>query len=43
MEKGVKSCKNKEDAVRKRLQAELDYFGKELAPQRDLFEKYGIK
>lgn len=34
---------NKEDAVRKRLQAELDFFGRDLAPQRDLFEKYGIK
>ena len=33
---------NKENAIKARLHAELKYFGKEFAPQRDLFEKYGI-
>ena len=32
-----------EDAVRARLRAELEYFGAEFAPQRHLFEKYGIE
>lgn len=32
---------NKEDAIRARLKAELEYF-KEFAPQRHLFEEYGI-
>lgn len=32
---------NKEDAIRARLQAEKEYFG-EFAPQRHLFEEYGI-
>lgn len=34
---------NKEDAIKARLQTELKYFGPEFAPQRHLFEKYGIK
>lgn len=34
--------KNKEDAIIARLKAEKEYFG-EFAPQRDLFEKYGIE
>ncbi len=33
---------NKDDAIRKRLQAEVKYF-KEFAPQRHLFEQYGIE
>lgn len=33
---------NKEDAIKARLQAEAQYFG-EFAPQRHLFEQYGIK
>lgn len=33
--------KNKDDAIRARLQAELKYFG-DFAPQKDLFEKYKI-
>ncbi|HAU85878.1 MAG TPA: hypothetical protein DCW90_10350, partial [Lachnospiraceae bacterium] len=32
---------NKEEAIKIRLQAEKKYFG-EFAPQRKLFEKYGI-
>lgn len=32
---------NKEDAIRVRLEAEKKYF-KEFAPQKHLFEKYGI-
>lgn len=32
---------NKEDAIKARLQAEYKYFG-EFAPQKHLFEKYGI-
>ena len=32
---------NKEDAIRTRLEAEAKYYG-EFAPQRHLFEKYGI-
>ena len=41
--KGIEfSCsKTKEEAIRKRLQGELKYFG-ELAPQKDLFEEYNI-
>lgn len=31
------------DAIRARLEGELKYFGKDFAPQRHLFEKYGIK
>jgi TnpA family transposase len=31
-----------EDAVRVRLLAEKKYFGEEFAPQRHLFEQYGI-
>lgn len=33
---------NKHDAIIARLKAELKYFGKEFAPQRHLFEQYGI-
>ena len=33
---------NKEDAIVARLKAEKEYFG-EFAPQRDLFEQYGIE
>lgn len=33
---------NKEDAIRARLRAERQYFG-EFAPQRHLFEEYGIE
>ena len=35
-------CKSKEEAIVKRLQAEYDIFGEELAPQRHLFKDYGI-
>lgn len=31
-----------DDAVKARLEAELKFFGKDLAPQRHLFEQYGI-
>jgi len=37
-----KRYKIKEEAVKKRLESELIYFGKEFAPQRHLFEEYGI-
>lgn len=33
---------NKEDAIKTRLRAELKYFGLDFAPQRHLFEEYGI-
>lgn len=33
---------NKEDAIKARLEAELKHFG-EFAPQRHLFDEYGIK
>lgn len=33
---------NKDDAIRARLEAEAKYF-KEFAPQRHLFEQYGIQ
>ena len=33
---------NKCDAIIARLKAELEYFGKEFAPQRHLFKEYGI-
>lgn len=36
-----KRFESKEDAIRARLQAEKEYFG-EFAPQRHLFEEYGI-
>ena len=36
------SFMNKEDAIKARLKAELKYFGKDFAPQRHLFEQYGI-
>lgn len=32
----------KSDAIKARLSAELEYFGKDFAPQRHLFEEYGI-
>ena len=32
---------NKEDAMKARFEAEIKYFG-EFAPQRHLFEQYGI-
>ena len=35
------SFKNKEGAIKARLEAEAKYFG-EFAPQRHLFEQYGI-
>jgi len=34
---------NKKDAIITRLKAELKYFGKDFAPQRDLFQQYKIK
>ena len=34
---------DKEEAIKSRLQAELEYYGVENAPQRHLFEQYGIK
>lgn len=37
----LKYFQNKNDAIKARLNAEMKYF-KEFAPQRDLFEKYGI-
>ena len=37
----LKRHKNKEDAIRERLEAEAKYYG-EFAPQRHLFVKYGI-
>lgn len=37
-----KSFSNKEDAIKARLKAELEYFGEEFAPQRHLFKEYGI-
>jgi hypothetical protein len=33
----------KDDAVKARLKAELEYFGSEFAPQRHLFAQYGIE
>lgn len=36
------SYANKIDAIKKRLQAEIKYFGVEFAPQRHLFEEYEI-
>jgi hypothetical protein len=38
----IGSYNNKEDAIKTRLQAELKYFGIDFAPQRHLFEQYGI-
>jgi len=34
---------DKEEAIKIRLKAELKYFGLEFAPQRHLFEQYGIR
>jgi len=36
------NSKNKNTCIIKRLEAEIEYFGKEFSPQRHLFEKYGI-
>lgn len=33
---------NKEEAIKLRLEAELKYFGKDFAPQREMFKQYGI-
>lgn len=41
-EKIGKCFKTKEDAIRARLRAEVKYFG-EFAPQRHLYEQYGIE
>ncbi len=38
-----KSFHQKENAIKWRLQKELELFGPEKAPQRHLFEKYQIK
>lgn len=40
--KHLGSFRNKEDAIKARLQAEAIYYG-EFAPQRHLFKEYGIK
>lgn len=40
--KTVGAYVNKEDAIKSRLEAELQYFGPDFAPQRHLFEQYGI-
>ena len=37
-----KQFKTKEDAIKWRLQKELEYYGIDFAPQRHLFEKYNI-
>jgi hypothetical protein len=34
---------NKIDAIKARLQAEVRYYGTDFAPQRHLFEEYGIE
>jgi len=39
----TKQFKTKEDATKWRLQKELEYYGIDFAPQRNLFEKYNIK
>jgi hypothetical protein len=36
-------CTSKEDAIRKRLLAELEIFGEDLAPQRHLFDEWNIR
>ena len=36
------SFQNKEDAIKARLQAEATHYG-QFAPQRHLFEEYGIR
>ena len=33
---------NKNEAIKTRLKAELEYFGRDFAPQRHLFEEYGV-
>ena len=38
-----KQFKTKEEAIKWRLQKELEYYGKDFAPQRHLFKEYGIK
>lgn len=43
--KAYKYCgvfKDKEEAIKRRLQLEYKYYGNEYAPQRHLFEKYNI-
>ena len=42
--KTISTTKNAtfEEAVKLRLEAELKYFGRDFAPQRHLFEKYGV-
>ena len=40
--KGLGYFNIKEDAIKTRLEAEAKYFGCEFAPQRHLFEQYGI-
>lgn len=40
--KHILITKDKERAICARLKAELEYYGKDFAPQRELFEKYGI-
>lgn len=41
-EKFIGYFTNKEDAIKARLEAEVKYYG-EFAPQRHLFEEYGIE
>ena len=36
----TKNYTNKDDAIKSRLLAEIEFFGKEFAPQRHLFDKY---
>ena len=38
-----KMFRNKEDAIKYRLQLELKYYGEEYSPNRNLFEEYNIK
>ena len=40
--KHILFTKDKERAICARLKAELEYYGKDFAPQRELFKKYGI-
>lgn len=40
--KHILITKDKERAICARLKAELEYYGKDFAPQRELFKKYGI-
>jgi hypothetical protein len=34
--------RNKEEAIKERLKAELKYFGEDLSPQKHLFKEYGV-